>query len=216
MVESIQARSRERFTMSEESTKIRKIGKNGGRSISPPRLSHIVLRTTHLKPMIDWYTTVFDAQVLYQNEMLAFLTYDDEHHRIALFAIPGTIEKPKHSAGLDHIAFFYPTIGDWIATYERLKALGITPHGGMHHGITISLYYRDPDQNGVELAIDGMPKSEWHHWMRNELGKNLLGAPLDPEDLARRYHAGEAETELLRFNPPAGGAGPETLRRLMD
>jgi catechol-2,3-dioxygenase len=199
-----------RFNMSAESTK------NGGRKISPPRLSHIVLRTTRLKPMIEWYTTVFDAQVLYQNAMMAFMTHDDEHHRIALFAIPGTVEKPKHSAGLDHIAFFYPTMGDWIATYERLKVAGVTPHGGMHHGITMSLYYRDPDQNTVELSIDSIAKAEWHEWMRNELGKNLMGAPLDPEDLARRYHAGESEMELCRFAPPPDGVGPETIRRLME
>ena len=188
----------------------------GGQRISPPRLSHIVLRTTRLKPMIDWYTTVFDAEVLYQNPMLAFLTHDEEHHRIALFAIPGTTEKRGQSAGLDHMAFFYPTVGDWIATYERLKDLGMTPHGSMHHGVSVSLYYKDPDQNTVELSIDGMPRSQWHEWMRNELGKNLMGAPLDPEDLARRYHAGESETELLRFHPPPGGAGADTLRRLME
>jgi len=196
--------------MSAESTK------NGGRKISPPRLSHIVLRTTRLKPMIEWYTTVFDAQVLYQNAMMAFMTHDDEHHRIALFAIPGTVEKPKHSAGLDHIAFFYPTMGDWIATYERLKVAGVTPHGGMHHGITMSLYYRDPDDNGIELSIDNVPKSDWHEWMRNELGKNLTGASLDPDDLARRYQAGAPEAELRLFNPVASPVNPDTLRKLVE
>ncbi len=197
--------------MSAESTR------NGGdQKINPPRLSHVVLRTTRLKPMIEWYTAVLNAQVLFQNEFAAFLTHDDEHHRIALFAIPGTTEKPKHSAGLDHIAFFYPSIGDWIASYERLKAAGIVPHGAMHHGITMSIYYRDPDNNGIELSIDSVPKSQWHDWMRNELGRNLMGAALNPDEIARQYHAGVPDAELLRFAPATNGVDPETLRRLME
>ena len=197
--------------MSAESTS------NGGdQKINPPRLSHVVLRTTRLQPMIEWYTTVLKAEVLFQNEFAAFLTHDDEHHRIALFAIPGTVEKTKHSAGLDHMAFFYPTIGDWIASYERLKAAGIVPQGTMHHGVTMSLYYRDPDNNGVELAIDSMPKSRWLEWMRNELGKNLMGAALNPDELAQRFHAGAPEEELLRFKPATGPESMETIRRLME
>lgn len=187
---------------------------NGDRGkIATPRISHVVLRTTRFKEMVDWYTTVFDAQVLYGNDMMAFMTYDDEHHRIAIFALPGTVEKTKGSAGLEHLAFIYPTLGDWIAKYERLKAAGITPRVGMHHGVTMSLYYRDPDNNGVELAIDNVEKSQWHDWMRNELGRTLTGAPLDPEDLARKYHAGVPEAELRQFTPRGD---PETLRRLME
>src|SRR5579864_4647767 len=161
-----------RGTMSAQPTEN---GGNGDRSrVNPPRISHVVLRTTRLKAMIQWYEKVLRAQVLYGNDMIAFMTYDDEHHRIALFALPGVVEKPRNSAGLDHLAFFYPTMGDWIATYERLKADGITPRAGIHHGITMSLYYRDPDNNGIELSIDGIDKPQWHDWMRNELGKNLM------------------------------------------
>jgi catechol-2,3-dioxygenase len=183
---------------------------------SPARLSHAVLRTTRLKEMIEWYKTVLGAEVLYQNEFIAFLTYDDEHHRIAIASFPGLVEKPKRSTGLDHLAFFYDTLSDWIANYERLKALGITPRVGIHHGVTMSLYYRDPDDNGVELAIDNVAKAEWHEYMRGRLGDNPIGAPLDPDDLARRFHAGAAEAELRRYNPSGGAMNPEFIRRMVD
>jgi catechol-2,3-dioxygenase len=190
---------------------------NGGQSKTrPAKLSHAVLRTTRLKEMIDWYKIALNAEVLFENPIIAFLTYDDEHHRIAIGAFPGTVEKPKRSAGLDHLAFFYATLGDWIENYERLKAVGITPHVCINHGITMSLYYRDPDDNGVELSIDNVEKAEWHNWMRNTLGENILGGPLDPDDIARRYHAGEPEAELRRFKPTAGAMDPEILRRMLD
>ncbi len=188
---------------------------NGNRETAPARLSHAVLRTTCLKEMVEWYKTVLNAKALFQNDFGAFLTYDDEHHRIALFAIPGVVKKAKNSSGLDHLAFFYDSFGDWIANYERLKANGITPQFNMHHGITMSLYYRDPDDNGVELAIDNVAKSEWHDWMEHKLGENMMGGALDPDDLARRFHAGEPETELRRFIPRAQ-MDPETIRRMME
>lgn len=141
--------------MSSESTQTR-----GPLPIRPSKLSHAVLRTTHLQEMIEWYKTVLNAEVMYQNEILAFMTYDEEHHRIAFAALPGLVAKPKGSVGLDHLAFFYSTLGDWLATYERLKAAGITPRVAIHHGLTMSLYYRDPDENGVELSIDNVEKSK--------------------------------------------------------
>jgi catechol-2,3-dioxygenase len=185
-------------------------------TIPPARLSHAVLRTTRLKEMIDWYKTVLGAQIMYQTDFIAFMSYDEEHHRIAFAAIPGLVEKPKRSSGLDHLAFFYSTFGDWIENYERLKALGITPRVSIHHGITMSLYYRDPDDNGVELSIDSVAKEDWHEWMRTQLGKNPIGAPMDPDELARKYHSGAPEAELRHFDPTPRKLDPEMLRRMVE
>ena len=57
---------------------------NGGgtRRIAPVKLSHAVLRTTRLKEMVEWYKTVLNAEVMYQNDFLVFMTYDEEHHRM--------------------------------------------------------------------------------------------------------------------------------------
>jgi catechol-2,3-dioxygenase len=198
--------------MSSESTH----GNGGARVISPVKLSHAVLRTTRLKEMVEWYKTVLNAEALYENDFLAFMTYDEEHHRIALAAVPGLVEKPKRSAGLDHLASFYSTVGDWISTYERLKAAGITPRVSIHHGLSMSLYYRDPDDNGVELSIDNVEKAKWHDYMRNTLKDNPIGAPMDPDELAAKYHAGAPESEIRRFDPSPGKFDPEILRRMVE
>ncbi len=190
---------------------------NGGRrSITPAKLSHAMFRTTRTNEMLNWYTKVLNAQVLYHNDFMSFMAYDGEHHRIALVSFPGVVEKAKRSAGLDHLAFFYSTFDDWITTYERLKALGIIPRVSIHHGLTMSLYYRDPDDNGVELSIDNVEKTEWHDWMRNHLGDNPIGLPLDPDDLVRKYHAGVQETELRRFDLSSGQIDPEVLQRMIE
>ena len=43
--------------------------------------------------MVDWYTTVLAAEVVHSNDMLAFMTYDDEHHRLAIAAFPGLADQ---------------------------------------------------------------------------------------------------------------------------
>ena len=50
----------------------------------PSKLAHVVFRTSRFEAMRDWYCDVLAAAVVHENDgMLAFLTYDDEHHRFA-------------------------------------------------------------------------------------------------------------------------------------
>ena len=193
-----------------------KIDNGGMRSISPKKLSHAVFRTCHFKEMVEWYKIVLNAEIMNQNDFIAFMTYDDEHHRIAIATMPGMVERPKHSAGIDHLSFTYESLGDLIATYERLKALGITPHVSVNHGLTTSFYYRDPDGNGVELQIDNLEPSQWKDWMRHGMSKeNPFGTTIDPEDIARKYHTGVPESEI-KSTKITGTFDFETLRRLSE
>src|SRR5712692_411797 len=77
--------------------------------------------------------------------------------------------------------------------------------------LTMSPYYRDPDDNGIDLSIDNVEKADWHEWMRTQLGNNPIGVPLDPDDLARKYHAGMPEAELRRFDSSSRKLDPEML-----
>jgi catechol-2,3-dioxygenase len=49
-----------------------------------PKLAHVVYRTRKFEQMLAWYKEMFHARVQHQNPVMAFLTYDDEHHRLAL------------------------------------------------------------------------------------------------------------------------------------
>ena len=178
-----------------------KLVKDEAKPIAPAKFAHAVLRTTRFKEMTDWYRTVLGAKIMYENQFLAFMTYDDEHHRIAIASFPG-IERPPHSAGLDHLAYTYASIGDLVATYERLKAAGITPVVTINHGITTSMYYRDPDGNKVELQIDNYDNAQamQDFFHTADFAKNPIGVDFDPDDLARRYHAGEPLAELIKYD----------------
>ena len=169
--------------------------------ISPAKLAHVVFRTPQLDALVSWYETVLGAEVAMRNDFIAFLTYDDEHHRIALVACPPPEgERGAGGPGLEHVAFTYASLDDLIATYERLRDLGITPYWTINHGPTTSLYYRDPDGNQLELQIDNFPDSaSLHAWFRSgAFEANPIGVNIEFEDLIDRYRSGTPMAELVR------------------
>jgi catechol 2,3-dioxygenase-like lactoylglutathione lyase family enzyme len=181
-------------------------GNGASKKIVPAKFAHAVLRTNKFKQMVDWYKTVLQANIVFENQMLAFMTYDDEHHRVAIAALPGIEDRTPRSAGLDHLAYTYSSLGDLVATYERLKAAGITPVVPINHGVTLSMYYRDPDGNKVELQIENFATvEEQNEFLRSpDFSKNPIGVSFDPDELARQYHKGVPESELKKYRPEKG------------
>jgi catechol-2,3-dioxygenase len=166
----------------------------------PMKFAHIVYRTGRLPEMRDWYCTVLEAHVAFENDFIAFLTYDDEHHRVAIVNTGGTDQRSSTAPGVEHVAFTYGSLGDLLDTYERLKGLGITPYWTINHGPTTSMYYRDPDGNQVELQVDNFDRVEaLHAWFRSgAFADNPIGVEFDPLDLVAGYRAGVPTAELLR------------------
>jgi catechol-2,3-dioxygenase len=183
--------------------------------VVPKQLAHIVRRTSRLAELIAWYKTVLGAEVVHGDDTLVFLTYDDEHHRIAIAGIPGLEEQAAFAAGTDHVAFTYATLGDLLYTYERLKKEGIEPFWCINHGPTISMYYKDPDGSRVELQVDTMPTAESiDAWMKSgEFAANPIGVIFDPKDLVARYRAGEPFEKLVARPGLPEGATPFDMLR---
>ncbi len=171
---------------------------------SPHKFAHVVLRTTQLDTMVNWWTTVLEADVRFGNELIAFMSYDDEHHRIAVINIAGLPAAEPGRVGVDHIAYTYASVEDLFENYQRLKKLGIEPYWMIHHGATLSSYYRDPDGNQVELQVDTMSLAEADTFMRSPVfAANPIGIDVDFDQLIQRHAAGEPEETLLAYPAPA-------------
>lgn len=166
----------------------------------PTKLAHVVLRVADLDPCVAWYEKVLGAGVVFRNAFLAFLTYDDEHHRIALVADPEATPPPPRTTGLEHVAFTFAGLGELLQTYKRLRHVGIEPYWCINHGPTTSLYYRDPAGNQVELQHDNFPtEAELKAWFESgAFAKNPIGVPFDPEKLLERWQRGDPAEELVR------------------
>jgi catechol 2,3-dioxygenase-like lactoylglutathione lyase family enzyme len=178
--------------------------------VSPAKFAHFVLRSGHVDKLAEWYRTVLAARIVFRDERLCFLSYDDEHHRLAIIQIPGLQPRDPDGTGTDHVAYSYRDLGELLANYRRLKAAGILPHWPINHGVTTSMYYRDPDNNRVELQIDNFAtEAECQAYFQSQaFRENPVGVTYDPEDLCRRYEAGEPVAELLRIPPMPEGKTP--------
>jgi len=169
---------------------------------TPPTFSHVVFMTRRFEEMKAWYINVFGAEIVHGDPALAFLTYDDESHRFAIANLD--VLKPDAPAdsgpgeiGLNHIAYTYTSAADLLETYARLKEQGLTPYWPVHHGITLSFYYQDPDGNRIELQIETCNSKDAFDYMRSEaFADNPVGVEVDPEALLERYREGASEADL--------------------
>ncbi|HEX3864348.1 MAG TPA: VOC family protein [Stellaceae bacterium] len=183
---------------------------DGAQAVSPAKFAHFVLRTGQFDAMAEWYRTVLAARIVFRDERLCFLSYDDEHHRLALIHIPELAPRDPGAAGTDHVAYSYRDLGELLATYRRLQEHGILPHWPINHGVTTSMYYRDPDNNRVELQIDNFatPAELDGYFHSRAFAENPVGVTYDPEQLCRDYEAGVPIADLLRIPPMPEGKTP--------
>lgn len=169
-------------------------------------LAHVVLRTTpaNYQDMIDFYVRLLSAKIAHASPVITFLRFDDEHHRIAILQTPEVQPKAQKvtHAGLDHIAFTYPSLTTLAQTYVSLKRPMVTEDGTksdsvlepiwcVNHGPTTSLYYRDPDGNKAELQVDNFETSEAaDEFMSGEYFEtNPIGTDFQPESWAEKILA---------------------------
>lgn len=172
--------------------------------IRPCSFAHVVYRTYQFEKMLDWYVKVFCGTVRYQNPVIAFITYDDEHHRVALLNLglvkgESDARAPRGQPGMDHVAYGYRSLTELLEKYVELKAIGVLPYWRIHHGITVSLYYADPDGNQMEFQTDSYTDNEEATGFMHGpgFGANPIGVEFDPEEMLARLRAGESEASLL-------------------
>lgn len=183
------------------------------RCTPPATFAHVVIRTSKVDQMISWYETVLGAKIVFQNAIVCFLTYDDEHHRIALLT---TAESGEGGSGnIDHIAYSYSDLGGLLGNYYRLKNLGISPVRTINHGPTISFYYRDPENIKLELQVDNFSTSEESDdfFRSAEFADNPIGVLVEPDALRDAWMAGLPWERIRKRPAMPEGATPRDMQK---
>src|SRR6202030_3790775 len=129
------------------------------------RIGHVHLKVADLERALAFYRDVLGFEVTQRyGSQAAFLSAGGYHHHIALntWESAGGSPPPPGATGLYHLAIVYPTRAALADALRRLIAAGIPLEGASDHGVSESLYLRDPDDNGVELYCD-RPKEAWPH-----------------------------------------------------
>jgi catechol 2,3-dioxygenase len=127
------------------------------------RIGHVHLKVADLKRAVEFYSGVLGFEVTQRlGDQAAFLSAGGYHHHIALntWESLGGSPPPMGSTGLYHTAVVYPTRSALATALRRVLAAQISLEGAADHGVSESIYLRDPDDNGVELYCD-KPKEAW-------------------------------------------------------
>ena len=173
------------------------------RPVVRPVFHHTTFATLKLDEMVTFYEKIAGLEPVYYSPGGAWLTNDEANHRIALLALPGlkAPEDKGHTAGLHHTAFEYASFDQWLDNYIRLRDEDIVPFLNLDHGMTMSMYYQDPEGNGVEIQVDGFGDwaagKEWM-WASQEFGDNPIGVYFDPERLVEARASGLDFQEIHR------------------
>ena len=122
------------------------------------RLGHVLIRAADKERSRRFYTEVLGFRV---SEELpgdaAFLTLGNGFHTfdIAQHPHPDTAHSPSgDNLGLGHIAFQVDSYAAFREAYETLLDLDVTITRAMDHSSQRSLYFTDPDGNGLEIYFE--------------------------------------------------------------
>jgi len=133
-----------------------------------------------------------------------FTTYDGEHHRFAFANLdilkPESTERDRRGLiGVDHLAYTYASVKDLLENYSQLKTQDIKPYWCVHHGMTVSMYYADPDGNQMEFQVDCFGSSEEANAFMEgpHFAANPIGVEYDPDDWLAKLRAGTPTSEFL-------------------
>ncbi len=124
--------------------------------------SHAVLYVRDQEKMLDFYTNVLGFAVTDRGPLgenapeIIFLSQNpDEHHQIAIVQTRQDEDPPN---SVNHLAFRTPAFEDVKALFAKLSEIDGINAGPLSHGNTLSVYFNDPEGNGIEVFWD----TPWH------------------------------------------------------
>lgn len=127
------------------------------------RIGHVHLKVANLDRALGFYSGVLGFQIMQRlGDGAVFLSAGGYHHHIALntWESLGGSPPPVGTTGLYHTAIVYPTRAALAIALRRVLSARIPLEGVADHGVSESIYLRDPDDNGVELYCD-KPRELW-------------------------------------------------------
>lgn len=130
--------------------------------ICPERIGHVVLKVRDLERTKKFYAEVMGLEVMKVEpsiKMAFFASNGRDHHEVAAIEIDGNVpDSQAGGVGLSHVAFRLLDEAHLRAAYTDLKEHEVKIISAVNHGVTKSIYFRDPDGHLLEVYCDGLPE----------------------------------------------------------
>ena len=127
------------------------------------KIGHIHLTVADLDRSLKFYRGLLGFEITSNyGQKAVFLSAGGYHHHIGLNTWAGTdaVPPPEGHTGLYHFALLYPNRNELAKIVKRLFEVNYKIEGASDHGVSESVYLRDPDGNGLELYAD-RPSDQW-------------------------------------------------------
>ena len=115
-------------------------------------LGHVGLYCTDVQKSQDFYTRILGLTVTdaHPEGHIIFLSAqpESEHHELAL--CPGR-DAPPGAKVVQQVSFIVNDLTDLKQFHARLKTEGVRIRSVVNHGISLAIYFYDPDENVVEV-----------------------------------------------------------------
>lgn len=131
--------------------------------LTSPYIGHVHLKVANIDRAVAFYRDVIGLEVTTRmGDKAAFLGAEGYHHHIGLntWESENGTPAPRGHTGLYHTAFLYPDMKSLADVLRRAVDAGVRIDGASDHGVSRAIYFRDPDNNGVEIYVD-RDSAEW-------------------------------------------------------
>jgi catechol 2,3-dioxygenase len=153
----------------------------------PMYLGHVNIYVRNAEKSKDWYENLLGLHTYeYRPGWAAFMSADtDQSHEVAVMQLGDDAPlQQKRQVGLNHMAWRVESLDDLKEFYGRIKEQKQPIDHIADHGISLGIYLRDPDGNGVEVYYE-LPRAEWpvdyHVFSRDKVGRGRFPGPWDAE-----------------------------------
>lgn len=156
----------------------------------PLYLGHVNIYVRNAERSREWYEKVLGLHTYhYRPGRAAFMSADlDQSHEVALMQVGDDAPAPQRGqVGLNHMAWMVASLDDLKVAYRRLKDNGVKIERISDHGISLGIYFRDPDGNGLEVSYE-LPRDKWPRqeqvFAEDMVNRGLFPGPWDSDPAA--------------------------------
>jgi catechol 2,3-dioxygenase-like lactoylglutathione lyase family enzyme len=112
-------------------------------------LGHVGIYVRDMPAMISFYSDFLGMEVTDRapDDRIVFLSArpGEEHHELAL------VRSADQKTDAQQVSFTVASLADLKAFYAQIKARGYNVDRVVNHGIAFGCYFRDPEENRVEV-----------------------------------------------------------------